>query len=129
MLHLVRSEKSRQLKSLCVLEEAVKASMILHGDQLRLCHCTSDCKADENLIKVPLIVDGGHLAAVLCRVGPGGVEDQDVGRLSELSSVLQVPFTEREEKTSQSPIHTARPEKQELRAKFSPLFTRPGFES
>lgn len=29
---------------------------------------TSHCKADQNLIKVPLIVDGGHLAAVLCRV-------------------------------------------------------------
>lgn len=91
-----------------------------------LCHCTSDCKANQNLIKVPLIVDGGHLAAVLCRVGPGGVEDEDVGRLSELSSVLQVPFTERKEKTSQSPIHTrsetSRSRKTEFRAKFSPLF-------
>lgn len=53
---------------------------------------TSHCKTNKYLIKVPLIVDGGHLAAVLRRVGSGGVEDQDVGRFSELSSVLQVPF-------------------------------------
>ncbi len=52
-----------------------------------------------------MIIDGGHLAAVLCGVGPSGVEDQDVGRLSELSSVLQVPFSERE-KNTQLLIHT-----------------------
>lgn len=77
---------------------------------------TSHCKADQNLIKVPLIVDGGHLAAVLCRVRPGGVEDQDVGWLSELSSVLQVPFRERKESHhNRSFTHAARlhgPEKQ-----------------
>lgn len=95
MLHLVWKRLCReigQVKSLYVLKEVEKNSVI---HQLWLCHCTSDCKANKNLIKVPLIVDGGHLAAVLCRVGPGGVEDQDVGRLSELSSALQVPFTER----------------------------------
>lgn len=42
-----------------------------------------------------MIVDGGHLAAVLRRVGSGGVKDQDVGWFSELSSVLQVPFFEK----------------------------------
>lgn len=60
---------------------------------------TSYCKTNKYFIKVPLIIDGGHLAAVLCCVWSSGVEDQNVGRLSELSSVLQVPFwrtTERE---------------------------------
>lgn len=56
---------------------------------------TSHCKTNKYLIKVPLIIDGGHLAAVLCSVWPSGVKDQDVGWLSELSSVLQVPFWKR----------------------------------
>lgn len=61
-------------------------------------YSTSHCKTNKYFIKVPLIIDGGHLAAVLCSVWSGGVEDQDVGRLSELSSVLQVPFWEREKR-------------------------------
>lgn len=31
-------------------------------------HHTSYCKTNKYLIKVPLIIDGGHLAAVLCSV-------------------------------------------------------------
>ena len=53
---------------------------------------TSHCEADEDLVKVSLVVDGRHLAAVLCGVGAGGVEDQDVCRLSELCPVLQVAW-------------------------------------
>lgn len=95
---------------------------------------TSHCKTNKNLIKVPLIVDGGHLAAVLCRVWPGGVEDQDVGRLSELSSVLQVPFRGRKESLYNcSFTNTARlhgPEKQNsLPSSSEVLFIRLSSES
>lgn len=56
---------------------------------------TSYSQANEYLVKVPLIINGGHLTAVLCSVRPGRVEDQNVGRFSELSSVLQVAFLRR----------------------------------
>lgn len=36
---------------------------------------TSHCKTNKYLIKVPLIIDGGHLAAILSSVWPSGVED------------------------------------------------------
>lgn len=89
---------------------------------------TSHCKTNKYLIKVPLIVDGGHLAAVLRRVGSGGVEDQDVGRFSELSSVLQVPFffffekrggKERGGTLTIAHSHTLRVRKTTLAAKFN----------
>lgn len=53
---------------------------------------TSYCETNKNLIKDSLIFEGGHLAAVFGCVSSRCVEDQNVGRLSELSSVLQVPF-------------------------------------
>lgn len=62
---------------------------------------TSNCKTNKYLIKVPLIFDGGHLTAVLCGVGSSGVEDQNVGWLSELSSVLQVPFLRKKKNSLQ----------------------------
>lgn len=64
------------------------------SDVVRSCCHTSYCKTNKYFIKVPLIIDGGHLAAVLCSVWASGVEDQNVGWLSELCSVLQVPFWE-----------------------------------
>lgn len=90
-----------------IVEPAVlrcREALILQTAQLSGCP-DSDClghtaagnygfhsysQTDQDLIKVPLVINSRHLAAVLSRVGPRRVEDQNVGWLSELGPVLQV---------------------------------------